>query len=104
MIEWDENEIELDHKLGTIRSGTDYDLEDIADGILAQYRREQGKDDDDPYEVLSPGQMLRRQSREVLNKNGVPEVHLYSGLFRRAYNPKMYDRPPREKPSNEEWG
>lgn len=83
-------------KLG-LRSGIDYTLEDMADALLAQARRERPKaeEDADPYPVLSPGQMARRQAREVYNRNGTPEAHFYSGIYRRAYNPKIHDRPPK---------
>lgn len=39
--------------------------------------------------------MDRRRSREIYNKNGFADPHLYSGLYRRAYNPRMHDRPSR---------
>lgn len=90
------DEFELpDHlELGRCKNGVDYDLEEYADELLAEYRRKRPRrEDDDPYEVLSPGQIDRRHSREIYNKNGVPEVELYSGIYRRADNPLMRDRP-----------
>jgi len=91
-----EGDIPPQCRLGNAKAGVDYTLEERADALLAQSRREHPRSqDEDPYEVLSPGQMDRRRSREIYNKNGFPEPHLFAGLYRRAHNPKMFDRPPR---------
>lgn len=86
-------EIPESQRLGRCKNGVDWNLEEYADEMLAQARREVPRSqDDDPYEVLSVGQLDRRRSREIYNRNGFPEPHLYSGLYRRAYNPVMADR------------
>lgn len=69
----------------------DYSLEEKADELLAQRRREGHPDDD--YLVLSPGQMDRRRSREIYNRNGFPEAHLFNGLYRRVHNPLIGVKP-----------
>lgn len=73
--------------------GTDWELEDEADRILADYRRAHPIISEEEYLVLSKGQMDRRAQKEILNKQSYPEAHLYSGLYRRAYNPNMRKRP-----------
>lgn len=73
--------------------GIDWDLEEEADRILADYRRENPIISEEEYLVLSKGQMERRAQKEILNKQSYPEAHLYSGLYRRAYNPHMGKRP-----------
>lgn len=80
-------------ELGKPKNGIDYNLEDYADELLAQNRRENPRSQDqDPYEVLSPGQLDRRRSREIYNRNGFPEAHLFSGIYRRAHNPLLNKR------------
>lgn len=95
---------EPDAVLGRLKSGIDYGLEEMADEMLAQAKRDKVAVDDD-YEVLSPGQLDRRRGREIYNQNGTPEVHLFSGLYRRAYNPRMRDRPQKNEKSTDalEW-
>ena len=73
--------------------GTDWDLEEEADRILADYRREHPVISEEEYLVLSKGQMDRRSHREILNKQSYPEAHLYSGLYKRVYNPQIGKRP-----------
>lgn len=74
-----------------MKTGVDYSLEEEADELLAQCRREGHPEDD--YLVLSPGQMDRRRSREIYNRNGFPESHLFSGLYRRVHNPLIGTKP-----------
>lgn len=74
-------------------SGVDWELEEEADRILADYRREHPIISEEEYLVLSKGQMDRRAQKEILNKQSFPEAHLYSGLYRRAYNPHIGKRP-----------
>lgn len=69
--------------------GYDPILEEQANEILAQDRRSQGRSKRDRVDYLTDGQMYRRRRREIYNKNGYPESHLYNGLFKRAYNPSM---------------
>lgn len=80
-------------KVGKLRQGVDYALEEQADALLSKSRKESPQSKDDPYQVLTAGQIERRQSREIYNKNGFPEPHLFAGLFRRRDNPKARSRP-----------
>lgn len=73
--------------------GVAWDLEEEADRILADYRRKHPVLSEEEYLVLSKGQMERRSQKEILNKQSFPEAHLYSGLYRRAYNPNIGKRP-----------
>lgn len=72
--------------------GPDPYLEELADKILADDRRSRGRRKKSEETYLTPGQLGRRKFREVYNKNGFPEPHLYSGLFRRAYDPRVNKR------------
>lgn len=72
-------------------SGTDLELEEQADRILAKGREGVTKLSE-KKDYLSPSQLARRYQREVYNRTGRPEVHLYSGMFHRAYNALMADR------------
>lgn len=83
-------------RLGNPKSGIDYELEELADNLLAQSRRDDPKGDEG-YEFLSAGQLDRRRSREIYNQNGIPEPHLFSGLYRRADNPALRERSRRGK-------
>lgn len=74
-------------------SGTSWELEEEADRLLANYRREHPIISEEEYLVLSKGQMDRRSQKEILNKQSFPEAHLYSGLYKRAYNPNLGKRP-----------
>lgn len=80
-------------KLLSKTSGTDWELEEEADRILADYRREHPIISEEEYLVLSKGQMDRRSQKEILNKHSYPEAHLYSGLYKRVYNPNFGKRP-----------
>lgn len=73
--------------------GVAWELEEEADRILADYRREHPIISEEEYLVLSKGQMDRRSQKEILNKQSYPEAHLYSGLYKRAYNPNLGKRP-----------
>lgn len=75
-------------ELCPIINGTDLILEEEADRILAKGREGITKLSE-KKDYLSPGQLERRRWREVYNKNGFPEPHLFSGQFNRAYNPLL---------------
>lgn len=77
-----------------VRSGVDYRLEAEANRLLANGRREQpSRRIRDRTDYLSPGQLARRQSREVLNRNGVADSRIMRGMFKRAYNPALGKKP-----------
>lgn len=67
--------------------GTDWELENEADKILAKDREGVTKVSD-MKDVLSPDQLERRRNREVYVRSGCPDQALYRGMFRRAYNPR----------------
>ena len=73
-------------ELGTPLCGVDFTLEEAANAILREGRRGitalSAKKD-----YLTEEQLALRHNREVYNVNGVPDVHIRSGLYRRAYNP-----------------
>ncbi len=66
--------------------GEDLELEAVADHILARGRRGTTKHSE-LRDYLSKSQIDLRKSREVYPSQGFPETHLYSGIYRRAYNP-----------------
>lgn len=83
--------------------GVDPFLEEQGDRILAEDRKRRGVEAKNEDGYLTPGQLESRRYREVYNKNGFPESHLYSGLFRRVYNPMINKRS--TKPvTDDEWG
>lgn len=77
--------------LCSITCGTNLELEEMADRILADGRAGVTKLSE-KQDYLSTGQLDRRRQREIYNRNGFPEPHLFSGMFNRAYNPVMADR------------
>lgn len=81
--------------------GSNYQLEDEADRILAESRRGAPRTGKSDY--LSPEQLAFRRSKEIMNQNGVPDARLYSGMYRRVYNPDAGQRPPKHLRSHDEW-
>lgn len=75
-----------------VRSGVDWSLEAQADELLRQSRMGTTRVSD-KQDFLTQDQLRRRQSREVYNARGIPEHHLYTGLFRRSWNPLAGTRP-----------
>lgn len=69
-----------------VKMGVDWELENAADAILAASRVGVTRVSD-KKDYLSSDQLERRRAREVYVESGVPDSHLYSGLFRRTYNP-----------------
>ncbi len=84
----------------TLRSGVDYTLEEAADQMLAESRRGvtsmSAKTD-----YLSKEQLALRQSKEVMNRQGVSESAFMSGMYRRAFNPLFGKRPKGNKTSDD---
>ncbi|QDF18646.1 hypothetical protein SEA_PUPPER_160 [Gordonia phage Pupper] len=81
-------------RLGSVRSGVDYDLEALADEFLRGSRQGLTRLAD-KQDYLTAEQLDLRRGREVYNSNGVPDIHIVSGLYRRAYNPLAGKRPNR---------
>lgn len=100
----DENtEAEVDRnapKPLSLKMGTDYKLEEDADRWLAESRRGvtsmSAKTD-----YLSKEQLALRQSKEVLNHHGVSDAALFSGMYRRAFNPLYGQRPKSRRNSDD---
>jgi hypothetical protein len=59
-------------------------LELYATKLLLTQRNQYGIDTDGPQWLL-PEQFRYRYRREILNKNGVPDPGLYSGIYFRAH-------------------
>ena len=84
----------------SLRSGVDYKLEEEADKMLADSRRGvtsmSAKTD-----YLSKEQLALRQSKEVLNRQGVPDASFMSGMYRRVFNPLYGQRPKGKRTSDD---
>lgn len=83
-----------------LRSGEDPSSEEIANEILVESRRREGKEAD-RRAWLTTEQITLRQHKEVYNKNGFPDASLVSGMYRRAYNPHTGSRPGKSSKSEE---
>ncbi len=83
----------------SLRNGVDWKLEEDADRLLADGRR---NDPVSKTDYLSKEQLALRRSKEVLNGNGVPDASLFSGMYRRCFNPLFGQRSKGEKNSGEE--
>lgn len=80
-----------------IKCGVDWELEALADQLLCESRKGVTRVSE-KRDFLTADQLERRRAREVYNRNGVPDPHLYSGLYRRAYNPDAGTRPSKHNP------
>lgn len=88
---------------GSIPSGVNFELENQANEILRKGRAGVTRLEDKKF-YLTEEQLKLRQDREVYNSNGVPDVHLVSGLYRRAFNPTAVSGArPRGIRVSEEW-
>ena len=83
-----------------LRSGEDPGSEEIANEILVESRRQEGKDAD-RRAWLTTEQIILRQHKEVYNQNGFPDASLVSGMYRRAHNPHAGNRPGKSSKSEE---
>jgi len=88
-------------ELGTPLCGVNFTLEEQANAILREGRRgitalSQKKD------YFTEEQLALRRDREVYNVNGVPDCHIMSGLYKRAYNPGAGSRPTGLRVNSEE--
>jgi len=68
------------------KSGDDWEMEILTDFMLVQSRKGVTSHSE-LRDFLSISQLDLRRSREVVPTSGFPEAHLFSGLYRRAYNP-----------------
>lgn len=84
----------------SLKMGTDYKLEEDADRWLAESRRGvtsmSAKTD-----YLSKEQLALRQSKEVLNHHGIADAALFSGMYRRVFNPLSGQRPKSKRNSDD---
>jgi len=96
----DEQEDRITPRPLSLRSGVNWHLEEDADRWLAESRRGvtsmSAKTD-----YLSKEQLALRQSKEVMNHHGVSDASLFSGMYRRAYNPLTGQRPKGRRSSDE---
>lgn len=76
-----------------LREGEWRRAEEEALDILNEERRQGSKAIIDRQFWLTPEQFDHRYNHEVYNVNGVPEIHLVSGIYHRAYNPLSGKRP-----------
>lgn len=83
-----------------LKSGTDFQLEDDADKLLAEGRRGLTSIQD-KTDYLSREQLALRRSKETYNMHGVPDASLYSGMYRRSFNPLAGRRPKGLKTSDD---
>jgi hypothetical protein len=79
-------------RLMSLKSGTNYKVEEEADKLLAA-GREGITALSDKRDYLTTDQLALRASKEILNSQGFPDASLVSGLFRRVYNPLSGSRP-----------
>lgn len=75
-----------DERLARKSYGEDLEMEAVADAILAKGRRGTTRHSE-LRDYLSKSQLDLRRSREVYPASGHPEDHLFSGLYKRTYNP-----------------
>jgi hypothetical protein len=88
--------------LGDVACGIDYELEKQANELLRRGRAGVTKLSE-KKDYFTEEQLATRYSHEVYNVNGVPDPHIVSGLFRRAYNPTFGHRPAGCRFNSEEW-
>lgn len=86
-----ERESRLQPKIMPLRSGERNQLEEDTERLLAADRRNSSSSDKTDY--LSREQLILRQKKEVYNSTGIPDASLISGLYKRAYNPELGNRP-----------
>lgn len=84
-----------------LKSGEDRSLEEEAARYLAK-SREGVTALSDKRDYLTHDQWVLRSQREIPNGRGVADESLYTGLFRRAYNPLAGQRP--RSPKTDEGG
>lgn len=89
-----------DSKPLRLRSGEDLSIEEQANEILINSRRQEGKNAD-RREWLTTEQILLRQHKEVYNQNGFPDSALVSGMYKRIHNPLLGNRPSRNSKGEE---
>lgn len=85
-------EVSIDPGILPLRTGVDFSVEDDAEKLLADDRRalrEQGQEVD----YLSNDQMILRRQRELIGPYGTPDRALSKGIYRRAFNPNIGQRP-----------
>lgn len=79
-----------------LREGDWQRAEEEALDILNEERRQGSKAISDRQFWLTPAQLDHRYNHEIYNMNGVPEIHLGSGIYHRVYNPLFGKRPKRQ--------
>jgi hypothetical protein len=80
----------------SLRAGIDWNLEAQADDLLLAHRAT-CTTAGEKTEILTETQLELRANREVYTSLGVADSQLFSGLYRRAFNPEMGQRPSRHR-------
>lgn len=75
-----------------LRSGVDFSVEDDTERLLADDRRRL-REQEQEVDYLTADQLLLRRSRELIGPYGAPDRALSRGMYRRAFNPAMGQRP-----------
>lgn len=76
-----------------LRYGIDLALEDQANTLLREHRKSLALSEKN--EILTWDQMKLRWSREVYSLTGILDANFVPGLYKRAYNPLLGNRPKR---------
>lgn len=85
---------DISTRVGSLRSGIDWELEEEATRILKQDRKDRGvTKQSEKRDWLTPVQLEHRLSKEIYTSVGVPDKGLFQGIYRRAYNPNIGKRP-----------
>jgi len=90
-----------------LKIGVDEELEEQADALIAADRRTHPATNwgcsylDYPY--LAPAQLKTRIQHEVFVSTGVPEEHLYRGVFGRVHNRELGNRPRHPKTHQDDY-
>jgi hypothetical protein len=83
------------------KSGVDLDLEFTADRLLADARKGTTKHSE-MTDYFSPSQIARRLTKEVYPASGIPDPHLYSGIYKRVHAQDRTQGPRNQRVSDEQ--
>lgn len=80
----------------SLRAGIDWSLEQQANDLLLAHRAT-CTTADEKTEILTEAQLELRNNREVYTSLGVADSQLFSGIYGRAFNPEIGQRPSRHR-------
>lgn len=78
-----------------LRDGVDHNVEEQTDEYLKEHKETE-------RDWLTKEQLALRIAKEVYPENGVPDGRFMAGLYRRAYNPLMGQRPSKGRQHHDE--